>query len=92
MSVEPESGSAGAELAAALRGAEERLSREAPRSVRVRGWDDEALATVLVAAKLQLPIELESGDPEPADPAQAAHRRIMHLLASPPGTSTLAPR
>jgi len=89
---ELEIGGGGRELALALVEIERQLAAARPRAVRVRGFDDEALAAVLVAAKLGIEVRLEDPGAEPGDELQARNRTIMRLLAAPAGRSTLARR
>ena len=69
-------------LAAALVETERRLIANRPASVVVRGSGDEALAIALVAAKLEIPIEVADGGEAPSsDTTQATNRRLIELLA-----------
>ena len=68
-------------LATAMVEIERRFVAERPAGVVVRGDDDEALATALVAAKLLIPIEVIPGEPAGVAPAQAVNRHLIALLA-----------
>jgi hypothetical protein len=55
--------------------------------VALAGEDDEILAAALVAAKLEVPIEIE-----PTGAAQGGNRRVIELLAGESRLPTLSPR